>query len=216
MKNRLLERLDALDLSQSELAERLGVSRQVVNGWVKGRSTPRDPHQVAELAKVLKCSVSYLIYGIREASDEDQADDGEYVSIPCFDAKASCGVGIHNDDVQMVKLIKVALSWLRSHVRSGSFDHLEIVTSSGDSMSPTIQDGDLVIIDTAEREIHSDRVYCLIVDSELYIKRVQRMPGGIRLLSDNNRYPPVDVTGDIAHEVIICGAARCVLEANAL
>ena len=215
MKDRIYERMEALGLTQADIAKKLGVSRQVINGWCKGRASPRDHQQIALLAHALECSVSYLLYGVREAQDEDK-DDGEYITIPCFDAKASCGIGIHNDDVQMVKLIKVALSWLRTHIRSGSFEHLEIVTSSGDSMHPTIADGDLVIIDTAEKEIHSDRIYCLIVDGELFLKRVQRVPGGVRMLSDNDRYPPVDVTGDIAEQIIICGAARCVLEANAL
>jgi len=216
MQKRITERLRALGMAQVELAEKVGVSRQVVNGWVKGRGTPRDKEQLARVADALQCSVAFLLYGERSEHDEAPDSDAEYISIPCFDVKAACGKGIENFDACMVKLIKVALPWLRAHVRSGSFRHLNVITAAGDSMEPAFKDGDLVLIDTSEKEAHSDRVYCLVLDGELYLKRVQRIPGGLRLISDNSKYPPVDVTGDFATNVIICGAARCTLEAKPL
>jgi transcriptional regulator with XRE-family HTH domain len=214
MKERIIERLNALSISQSDLAERLGVSRQNVNAWIKGRSSPRSKELLSRLSEVLQCSVGYLLYG--EKSDIDPDADTAYISIPVFDVKASCGRGIENFDSQMVRLIKVALPWLRAHIRTGSINHLNVITASGDSMQPTIHDGDLILIDTSEKPIHSDRVYCLVVDGELYLKRVQRIPGGLRLLSDNNRYPPVDIVGEFSNALIVCGAARCILEAKAM
>ena len=218
MKDRIMQRLLALGMSQAELADRIGVSRQNVNAWIKGRSSPGNKEVLSRLSEVLQCSVSFLLYGEKTDIDPDGETDAEiiYINIPVFDVKASCGTGVENFDAQMVRLIKVALPWLRAHVRTGSLNHLNVITASGDSMTPTISDGDLLLIDTSEQTIRSDRVYCLVVDGEIFLKRVQRIPGGFRLLSDNARYPPVDIVGEAANRVIVCGAARCILEAKAM
>lgn len=217
MNERIKHRIVEMGITQADLAGRVGVSRQVVNGWIHGRGSPRGKETLARLADALQCSVNYLLYGEKTEADEGIAEDGsEYISIPCFDAKASCGSGVENFDAQGVKLIKVALSWLRVHVRSGSLRNLNIITASGDSMEPTFHDGDLVLIDTSETSIHSDRIYCLVIENELFLKRVQRIPSGVRLISDNPRYPAVDVTGEMTSNITICGAARCALEARAL
>lgn len=56
----------------------------------------------------------------------------------------------------------------------------------GDSMSPTLNDGDMVMINMADRDVLSGEVYALITDDGLRVKRLQRRTDGkIWMLSDN-------------------------------
>lgn len=59
IKSKIKVRLAELDMQQTELAEKMGVTKQTMNGWVKGRVKP--PLETAFiLAKHLKCSVNDL------------------------------------------------------------------------------------------------------------------------------------------------------------
>lgn len=62
------ERIIALrkerDISQTELARRLNVSRQAVSKWEQGTSSP-DTAKLIQLAQILETDVEYLATGIR-------------------------------------------------------------------------------------------------------------------------------------------------------
>ena len=61
------ERIIALrkerDISQTELARRLNVSRQAVSKWEQGTSSP-DTAKLIQLAQILETDVEYLATGI--------------------------------------------------------------------------------------------------------------------------------------------------------
>jgi phage repressor protein C with HTH and peptisase S24 domain len=74
---------------------------------------------------------------------------------------------------------------------------LQIISSSGDSMEPTIAKRSLVLVDTAQTRLSAGGVYCLRVEAELYIKRVQRnLDGTLVLHSDNKLYEPMRIRRD--------------------
>ena len=52
------------DISQTELARRLNVSRQAVSKWEQGTSSP-DTAKLIQLAQILETDVEYLATGIR-------------------------------------------------------------------------------------------------------------------------------------------------------
>ena len=62
------ERITALrkerNISQSELARRLDVSRQAVSKWEQGSSSP-DTAKLIDLAKILEVEVEYLATGTK-------------------------------------------------------------------------------------------------------------------------------------------------------
>ena len=61
------ERITALrkekNISQTELAKRLNVSRQAVSKWEQGTSTP-DTERLIQLAEILDTEVEYLATGV--------------------------------------------------------------------------------------------------------------------------------------------------------
>ncbi|OCY57747.1 LexA family transcriptional regulator [Acinetobacter pittii] len=124
---------------------------------------------------------------IRPAADIDGS--GDYVIIPMYDIKAACGNGYTNED----ELIKGGLVFKESFIRkcglSLSHEDTGIITGDGRSMEPTINHTDAILTDLRVKTIDqviSDKVYALVANKELRIKRLFRKTnGGLRIVSDN-------------------------------
>ena len=91
--------------------------------------------------------------------------------------------------IEMFEHIGVApfkRDWLRPMMK-GSFDDLFVARGEGDSMIPTMLDGDIVLIDTAQKDVlQQDRIWALSYGDLGMIKRVRKLPdGGYQINSDN-------------------------------
>lgn len=71
--NRLYELRKKHNLSQEELAEKLGVSRQAVSKWERSEASP-DTDNLIALAKIYDLSLDELIYGEKEDNKDDNKD----------------------------------------------------------------------------------------------------------------------------------------------
>lgn len=81
----------------------------------------------------------------------------------------------------------------------------------GDSMSPGIAEGDLLVVDRSV-EATDDCIAVCCVNDEFTIKRLdltQKDKGTIRLLPDNPKYEPITVTED--DNFILWGVVRYVI-----
>ena len=74
--NRLYELRKKHNLSQEELAEKLGVSRQAVSKWERSEASP-DTDNLIALAKLYGLSIDELIYGEKEESEEESKETEE-------------------------------------------------------------------------------------------------------------------------------------------
>lgn len=75
---------------------------------------------------------------------------------------------------------------------------LVTVRVDGDSMEPTIKAGDEVIVDVDDRRLR-DGIWVIAMSGYLVATRLQVRPDGTaRMLSDNDKYPPVELGGDPA------------------
>ena len=65
----------------------------------------------------------------------------------------------------------------------------------GESMSPTVMDGDLVMLDVGRRLVHGGGIYAIGLGDAISIKRLELLVGGrVRVISDNRKeYPPYEV-----------------------
>ena len=69
--NRLYELRKKHNLSQEELAEKLGVSRQAVSKWERSEASP-DTDNIIALAKIYGLTLDELIYGEKEDKNEEE------------------------------------------------------------------------------------------------------------------------------------------------
>ena len=64
---------------------------------------------------------------------------------------------------------------------------------AGRFKEPKLSDGDLILVDRAQRQI----AYALRIDTDLLVKNVQRVrPGVIALFSANALYPPREIDAE--------------------
>ncbi len=65
----------------------------------------------------------------------------------------------------------------------------------GNSMDPTIMDGDIVMLDRGRPQIFTGQIYALGIDDDISIKRLELLAGtNIRIISDNkSQYPPYQI-----------------------
>lgn len=108
------------------------------------------------------------------------------VLIPQLEIGYSMGGGSVFSDYTQTAMVPFPREWLRPMI-GGTFADLFVARGEGDSMMPTLLDGDLVIVDTAQKTIRQqDRLWCLSYGDLGMIKRVRLQPdGGALVISDN-------------------------------
>jgi phage repressor protein C with HTH and peptisase S24 domain len=85
-------------------------------------------------------------------------------------------------------------------------DRLLVETALGESMQPNIQDGDLLLVDTAEDRFRSFGVYVVEIAGERLVKRVQpKLDGSLTLISDNPAYEAEHIPPAQASDIHVVG-----------
>ncbi|MFC5475810.1 S24 family peptidase [Paraherbaspirillum soli] len=100
------------------------------------------------------------------------------------------------ESTHIVETMNVTRAWVRGNLTAlTGTENLAILSASGDSMAPTFNDGDLLLVDRGVREIHLDAIYVISRNNELFIKRVRQrlQDGAIIIKSDNPLYGPDDI-----------------------
>ena len=64
----------------------------------------------------------------------------------------------------------------------------------GDTMSPLIGNDAVVIVNKQQNQLIDGAVYALLINDELFIRRIQRLPTGLKIISDNQKYSAFDIT----------------------
>lgn len=108
------------------------------------------------------------------------------------------------DQPGAIKSWTVTDEWAQKNIhRVTSIANLSIVTGFGDSMKPTYNPGDPLLVDTGVTEIDHEGIFFFRVGNEGFIKRLQRIPGqGILVISDNGKYRDWTINSDSDFEVI--------------
>jgi len=112
------------------------------------------------------------------------------VDVPRLTLGASAGAGALDQDEVAAGLLSFDAAWLRA--LGGRPDMLSIIRVDGESMMPTLADGDDIMVDRSDgAERMRDGIYVLRMDDTLMVKRVMLMPrrGRISVRSDNTLFP---------------------------
>lgn len=75
---------------------------------------------------------------------------------------------------------------------------------SGDSMSPTYQDGDVVYIKSVP-DVSDGQICVVAIDDSCTLKHLYHIPGGVQLVSDNPAYPPMIFTAENSETLRVLG-----------
>lgn len=114
----------------------------------------------------------------------------QWVDIPRLPLRASAGPGAEVAGERAVGSFRFSPKWLRDQgLQAG---RLSAISVSGDSMEPTLRDGDEILVDHALSAIR-DGIYVVRLDGALLVKRLDtRRVDRVILLSDNRNYPEIE------------------------
>ncbi|MGA3113460.1 MAG: S24 family peptidase [Syntrophobacteraceae bacterium] len=96
--------------------------------------------------------------------------------------RLSSGTGELVDEEESEDIYSFRREWL---TLKGSVPFMRLAQVSGDSMFPTLKDGDFVLFDTSKGDPQDGKIMVIGIENLLYIKRVRVSPEGIFLVSDN-------------------------------
>ncbi len=171
----------------SGLSVFIGRSRSYLQQFVERGSPKRlDAKDRELLARYLGIDEE-LLGGPPSASPERAGA----VRVPRLAVQASAGQGRLVDGEETIGARWFDRAWLRKICR-GKPSELSIITVSGDSMAPTLMDGDEVLVDPADAaQSVRDGIYVLRRDDQLMVKRIALTPsaGALAIISDNPAYP---------------------------
>ena len=162
---------------------------------------------IEEISQHIALDVNYIVQGHKIERDnahpaaneltvkfQDQELDPsiieEYAFIPHYNVKAEAGSGRLIEDVEP-RPFPFRRHWIKNIMRKNPSD-LILIRVAGDSMYPTLEDSDTVMIDTSVNKPATDAIYLIRIDDMYRIKRVQvRSKNEILLISDNAQYPDI-------------------------
>ncbi|WP_180072168.1 helix-turn-helix transcriptional regulator [Acinetobacter sp. YH12200] len=189
---RLLEASN--NLSQEEIARRIDESPQTLTNWKKrGVSKAGALKAAAEFG----CSANWILSGADSGPGGDASRvigwdsstplDSDEVEVPFYkDVLVSCGSGSLTEIINTEsRRIRLSSSTLRRYGVDPS--NALALTAFGNSMSPVINDGATVYVDTGRTNIIDGKIYAICHGGLFKFKYLYRMPkGGIRVVSANS------------------------------
>nr|WP_242011489.1 XRE family transcriptional regulator [Acetobacter fallax] len=189
----------------SAVVRRSGISGSSLNDYLKGRVLRIDT--ALKLAHACNVSPQWLIFGDSPSTPVPSvpAEQWETVDIPDYDVILSAGSGSEapaHDKRRMVAIPKVMLPPLAAQ----NTRNLAYVTVRGDSMMPTIDSGDRVLLRTDVSDIRSGSIYAIRIDNSLLIKRLHlKTNGNVSVVSDNPAYTPEELDAASIRQMISDG-----------
>ena len=171
--NRLLE---ANGKNQADLAAYMKVSQATVSNWCKGIKSPRMD-KLDKICIFLNCTRTDLLEDKPEPHEKPRG-----VKIPVL-SDVAAGIPIEAiEDIIDYEEIDENLA------RRGDFFGLRI---KGNSMSPRIQSGDVVIVRVQSDAENGDIVIAKVNGDDACCKKLLKHNDGITLLSFNQDYEPL-------------------------
>ena len=133
-------------------------------------------------------------FGVPEArlgGPEPEQVAAEHVPVPRLDVGASAGPGRFAEDEGAHAHVAFDARWLR-RLAAGDPARLSMIRVEGDSMVPTLADGDEILVDLGDAgDRLRDGIYVLRMEDALLVKRIALGPARERLSvsSDNPACP---------------------------
>ncbi|ECB4073432.1 helix-turn-helix transcriptional regulator [Salmonella enterica subsp. enterica serovar Napoli] len=198
--------MSASGLSQAQLAEMVGISQPAIQKMSSGKTS--GTRKMVELANALKVRPEWLSSGvgemryqegpepsnIRESSlkatvwEDMNRDSEEFVEIPLLNVSLSAG----NGSCELEESSDFALVFRRYYLKKMGVSEsaAKLVRVSGQSMEPTLNDGDVVGVNTQDTAIRDGKTYAICQSNLLRVKTLIATPTSVIIRSINrDEYP---------------------------
>lgn len=159
------------NLTQDDLAKRLGVAKTTVSTWERGGNRPLMD-KIVVMSDMFNVPISYFF--------DEPTEDIEIVNIPLLGA-ISCG-----DPITAIENVDEYQKEIKSQLPTGNLFYLK---AKGNSMYPIIPDGAMVMV-REQIDVENGEIAAVLIngDEEATIKRVRRINDHILLEPENKEY----------------------------
>ena len=190
---RIREARENKELDQAKLASKLGVATRTLQRWEKGEQVP-DALSVVKISEWTEANPHWLLTGNGEMYAQTEVPQREQPS-------SAGGRRAGLTEIPLLSAVpggKPTLLFHPDYVEKHiAVDDLKDPTAfallvKGDSMSPRIENGDIVVV-SPKREVHNGDICVIRVDDEDTIKRVRIEDGYVQLIPLNTSYEPMVV-----------------------
>ena len=208
--------------SQMDMARALGVNRSAITQAKNRNAVPSK--WVLALSRHYSLSPDWLEFGtgsarvvVQSAADAtallrraknllpkaaEKTAESPLIMVPKVRARLCAGGGSMELEAVPVSEHPFPVSWLS---RMGTPSAMVFMDVIGDSMEPDIKDGDMVLVDQANTALTPKAVMAVGYEDAIYIKRLEKHPQGLALLSDNQSYAPLAIRGDELNSFRVIG-----------
>jgi phage repressor protein C with HTH and peptisase S24 domain len=187
--------------SQAELAEALDINRSAITQARKKDAIP--PKWLLQLFRRYSLNPDWVETGAGPAFINPTArETDDFVQIPKVEARLCAGGGSFEVGSDILGFYSFQENWLRS---KGSPGKMVLMDIFGNSMAPEMKDGDTVLVDQDQVNILSGAIYAVGVEDTIMVKRLEKHPNTLVLLSDNKDYAPIQLKGSEAGSLRIIG-----------
>ncbi|NOH21443.1 LexA family transcriptional regulator [Vibrio cyclitrophicus] len=165
-----------------DLAKVLGVSTSTIQTWRYRGKIPED-----------------IFFKAEQVALHGSVTPRGYVSIKLYEVEASAGSGslVENEDPSTALLFSE--KYLRKDLGYKP-ENVFLLSVRGDSMAPTLKNQSLVMVNRID-DFASDGIYVFRFEGALLVKRLQFLPEGIEVLSDNPTYKTWEISKkDLGHK----------------
>lgn len=187
------------NINQSMLAESLGITRQTVSNRIKNDSEVT----VSELKKAEDFFCVKLF--------DNTSDILKNVTIIDYytDIFASCGSGSIVFSSEKTKL-PLPTSMINGYSKNKLYS---MINATGNSMSPTIENGDKLIVEHWNGDqIQDNKIYVFCYCNEFFVKRLAKNIDEIIIKSDNPEYRVRTITSNSVNDLVIIGKIVAVIK----
>ena len=206
--NRLYECLSIKN--DTEFCKRYGIKPNTLSTWKKRGKIPYD--LIIEISQNENIPIDFILLGVvPEQNKKNNNICSDIISINFYDdIYVSAGYGNQAYESQPT-VLQFDKSFLENILHIKKFEKLDIIRVVGDSMLPSIKDGEYIIVERDSEARNGDTVIANI-DGELYVKRLSKIPLSpfMTLQSDNSNYEPIKL--DTEEKLQLCkivGVVRC-------
>ncbi len=179
-------------INQSMLADCLGITRQTVSNRIKNESEVT----VSELNRAEE------YFGVK-LFETYKVVSGDLTYIDYYtDVFASCGDGSIVFSSEKTKL-PIPISMIDGYSKNKLYS---IINATGNSMSPTINSGDKLIVEHWNgNQIQDNKIYVFCYNNEFFVKRLSKNIDEIIIKSDNPEYRVRTIDSNAINDLILIG-----------
>ena len=183
--DRLVKAREDLGFNQANFSEKIDLAAQSLARYEKNKVNP-SMEFIAKLTDMFNINSNWLLTGKGEmfiSNDTTKNSDNYFIDL--LNVRAGAGEGIYNYVIETVDTISLDKSFFRTPINTNKIKGIQV---DGDSMEPTLRDGDYVLIDE-NINFGTNGIYAIQYGGQILIKRLQfKMDGTILIISDNDKY----------------------------